>query len=561
MNLPVDWGTLWLGGFCPVGALGGLPVRGADYAAHPPLDDLLTLPRDTRLRAGVTHELAEQKWSEQLGGAMVVLARDAYRARRLLHQAAGIQPGERVGIPANASHDLAESIKHHKALPRFLDFDAHLRLATSCTRFTWTQVLRGLWRPTNAAWLDCADTLPTIPLPGAVERPAVTLYGLHLPDADDSPGALLAFSDKAFFAEVKALRQPADCPNAAQALAQCERLPEMAARQIANLAEVRRGLREAAGLATHEPNSLALATAVAVQIPLECDVATFYAYVEQENTPVRWLPQIQPLHYAALRADGAPDHRRTAANLDRALEIDPKFMEPEYPFEWSGIYDLKTGDYQWVMGEGPDPAMGAALLPLAHTGFAAQEATLMDAVLTFSEDEQALEAGDMMRLGKGQFNQLALNENGETVFNFAIQEPGYYMLFTEHHPDEFDARLCGEESVLEPLEDREYKPDHEHDEEVTSVGITLSGDLQLEKLNGWLSQLLREQGQDIFRMKGVLSVRGWDERFVFQGVHMLFDGRPDRPWGRELRQNKMIFIGRKLDRAVLENGFRECLAS
>ena len=72
---------------------------------------------------------------------------------------------------------------------------------------------------------------------------------------------------------------------------------------------LRRGLREAAGLATHEPNSLALATAVAVQIPPECDVATFYAYVEQENTPVRWLPQIQPLHYAALRADGAPDHR------------------------------------------------------------------------------------------------------------------------------------------------------------------------------------------------------------------------------------------------------------
>ena len=108
---------------------------------------------------------------------------------------------------------------------------------------------------------------------------------------------------------------------------------------------------------------------------------------------------------------------------------------------------------------------------------------------------------------------------------------------------------------------REYKPDHEHDEEVTSVGITLPGDLQLDKLNGWLSQLLREQGQDIFRMKGVLSVRGWDQRYVFQGVHMLFDGRPDRPWGSELRHNKLIFIGRNLDRAALENGFRECLAS
>ncbi|MCY4072180.1 MAG: hypothetical protein OXG60_12855, partial [Chloroflexi bacterium] len=327
MNLPVDWGSLWLGGFCPVGALGGLPVRGADYAAHPPLDDLLTLPSDTSVHADVTFDFAEQAWAERLGGAMVVLARDAYRARRLLHRAAGIQSGEWVGIPANASHDLAESVKHHKALPRFLDFDAQLRLATSGTRFTWTQVLRGLWQPQNATWLDCADTLP---IPGAAERPAVTLYGLHLPDADNGPGALLAFSDEALYAEVKALRQPADCPNAAQALAQCERLPELAERQIANLAEARRGLREAAGLATHEPNSLALATAVAVQIPLECDVATFYAYVEQENTPVRWLPQIQPSHYAALRADGAPDHRATAANLARWLYVP---VGPDYTFE------------------------------------------------------------------------------------------------------------------------------------------------------------------------------------------------------------------------------------
>ena len=205
--------------------------------------------------------------------------------------------------------------------------------------------------------------------------------------------------------------------------------------------------------------------------------------------------------------------------------------------------------------------MGVALLPLANTGLAAQEATLMDAVLTFSEDEQALEAGEMMRSGKGQYYQLVLNEKGETVFNFTIQEPGHYMLFTEHHPDEFDARLCGADSLPDPLETREYKPDHEHDEEVTSVGISIPGDLQLEKLNGWLSKLLRVHGLDIFRMKGVLSVKGWDERFVFQGVHMLFDGRPDRPWGKEVRHNKMIFIGRNLDRAALENGFRECLAS
>ena len=386
MSLTVDWGTLWLGGFCPVGALGGLPVRGADYAAHPPLDDLLTPPSDTRLHTDVTLEFAEQAWSERLGGAMVVLARDAYRARRWLHQAAGIQPGEWVGIPANASHDLAESVKHHGAQPRFLDFDAQLRLATSPTRFAWTQVLRGLWRPQNATWLDCADTLP---MPGAAERSAVTLFGLHLPDADDRPGALLVFSDEALYAEVKALRPAADCPNAALAFAQCERLPALAERQSANLAEARRGLCEAAGLATHEPNSLALATAVAVQIPPECDVATFYAYVEQENTPVRWLPQIQPLHYAALRADGAPDHRVTAANLARWLyvPVGPDYTVEEIKHGVLGV--VKAAEYLGVRWR-------------SNPAYAAEYADLMDQTYGNEHDayrplfalDRAFEAGD-----------------------------------------------------------------------------------------------------------------------------------------------------------------------
>jgi G3E family GTPase len=247
-------------------------------------------------------------------------------------------------------------------------------------------------------------------------------------------------------------------------------------------------------------------------------------------------------------------------NLDRALEVDPKFMEPEYPFEWSGIYALEAGEYEWVMGEGPDPVMGVALLPLANTGLAVQKVALMDAVLTFAEDEQPVQPGEALPLGKLLHSELVLNETGETVFKISIEERGDYMLFTEHHPDEFDAHLCNAGVGLEPIITREYKPDHEHDEEVTSVGITIPGDLNLEKLNAWLRELLMKHGQDIFRMKGVLSVRGWDERFVFQGVHMLFDGRADRPWGMELRHNKMIFIGRNLDREAIEAGFRACLA-
>ena len=44
-------------------------------------------------------------------------------------------------------------------------------------------------------------------------------------------------------------------------------------------------------------------------------------------------------------------------DLDRALEVDPKFMEPEYPFEWSGLFEFQQGDYRIVLKRGPDPAM------------------------------------------------------------------------------------------------------------------------------------------------------------------------------------------------------------
>ncbi len=85
------------------------------------------------------------------------------------------------------------------------------------------------------------------------------------------------------------------------------------------------------------------------------------------------------------------------------------------------------------------------------------------------------------------------------------------------------------------------------------------GEIDGEKLNAWLSQLLQTKGPDIFRMKGILNIAGEDNRFVFQGVHMLFDGRPDRPWkSDEKRKNELVFIGRNLDEAQLKQDFLAC---
>ncbi|PDV97949.1 CobW family GTP-binding protein [Candidatus Chloroploca asiatica] len=245
-------------------------------------------------------------------------------------------------------------------------------------------------------------------------------------------------------------------------------------------------------------------------------------------------------------------------NLERAMEIDPQFMEPEYPFEWGGIYYLEAGTYTLALDEGPDPAMQLAMLPTEASTPEALAVTQEQAVRVFADEELVLDPGATITPG-GILYRLNLWDPS-LHFTLDISTPGAYALFTEHGPDEFNLRLLAGDAPLAPMLEHAYKPDHEHDEEVSSVGITLTGDLDPQRLNRWLSRLLREQGTDIFRMKGVLSIADDPRRFVFQGVHMLFDGRPDRAWGSEPRTNKLIFIGRNLDREQLNADFVACLA-
>ena len=102
---------------------------------------------------------------------------------------------------------------------------------------------------------------------------------------------------------------------------------------------------------------------------------------------------------------------------------------------------------------------------------------------------------------------------------------------------------------------------HEHDESVYSIALVEKGELDGVKLNQWLGNLLQTKGPDIFRMKGILNIAGEDERFVFQGVHMLLDGKPDRLWKEgEQRKNELVFIGRDLDETQLKKDFIACMA-
>ena len=249
----------------------------------------------------------------------------------------------------------------------------------------------------------------------------------------------------------------------------------------------------------------------------------------------------------------------SAFNLDQALERRPTFLEPEYPFEWTGVYSVKPGRYELLLEEGPDPNMSLVV----KTDQGISDTKLRDGaeicVRHYAEQPEGINPSQIIPLGK--HIDLNLESSGQKSFLIDIDKDMQIGLFAQHTAEEFDIKLVesGKSTTISPDAERTWVAQHEHDDEVGSISIERDGDVDDKKLNAWLSKLLQEKGIDIFRMKGFLSIAGDSRRFVFQGVHMLFDGQPDRPWGDLKRQNQLVFIGRNLDEEGMRQGFEACL--
>jgi G3E family GTPase len=278
-----------------------------------------------------------------------------------------------------------------------------------------------------------------------------------------------------------------------------------------------------------------------------------------------------------------------AFDLQRALSVDQAFLEPEYPFEWAGAYALTAGDYLLRAGgehdehahdhdhaqghvhgehcnhghehghEGHDHAhdhthedLELVVLPLADTTPEALRDAIEQAVRSFAEPATVVNCHGELS-GPGHYAIDISHAGADFALN--ISQDGAYALFFEHHPLEFGLHLAGQRPVAE----RKFAS-HHHDDDIRSIGISDPRPLDPTKLNQWLDYLLKTRGQDIFRMKGVLNVKGEDRRQVFHGVHMMFDAQPERPWGNAPRVNNLVFIGRDLDRAEFEAGFESAVA-
>ena len=271
-------------------------------------------------------------------------------------------------------------------------------------------------------------------------------------------------------------------------------------------------------------------------------------------------------------------------NLSRATEIDPKFMEPSYPFEWAGAYPLPAGTLDLVIGhadhdhdhdhaghdhahvhgegghhhhhhQGNENELDVVILPVKSLDAADLDAARDQAVVLFSDWESRVKAGDPVMPG-AVLHRLLLDE-GHGHYPLTIKTPGHYLVFEGCGEEPLHIQQGGEN--IRPVWQQDFEHTHSHEEDVTSVGISTPGELDGKRLNDWINELLKTKGNDLYRMKGVLSIKGSDKRLVFQGVHMLFDAKFDRPWGKDPRTNTLVFIGKSLDRAALNEGFKSCL--
>jgi G3E family GTPase len=116
----------------------------------------------------------------------------------------------------------------------------------------------------------------------------------------------------------------------------------------------------------------------------------------------------------------------------------------------------------------------------------------------------------------------------------------------------------------DPCDDQNHHHAHDHHhnhlQNIETVCIEHPGELDGLTVSIWFRSVIRQMGDRLLRMKGILSLKGDNDQFLLQGVHWDFEGRPGRAWGPdESRVNRLVFIGRGLDADEITRGFHDCL--
>ncbi len=128
-------------------------------------------------------------------------------------------------------------------------------------------------------------------------------------------------------------------------------------------------------------------------------------------------------------------------------------------------------------------------------------------------------------------------------------DPDFLAEQAQHHHDHDHGEHC------------DHPHHHHHDDDVSSFVFRSNRPFVPDRLEDFLGGILQVYGPNMLRYKGVLSMKGFDRKVVFQGVHQIMGSDVGPPWAAgEKRESKMVFIGINLPSNVIIQGLEQCLA-
>jgi len=158
-------------------------------------------------------------------------------------------------------------------------------------------------------------------------------------------------------------------------------------------------------------------------------------------------------------------------DLQRAIEMKPSFLEPEYPFEWGGVWQLPAGSYRFKLENGPDPDM---TFLLSETDANSEEDVLNFAekiYVEFSKEHTLVKSGDSLDENNGCY-RLGLEGRSDYEFIYQTDTPKALAVFSQHTPEEFNMVLLDEKDSVHGVTTQHYfNAEHEHNDEVSSVSV------------------------------------------------------------------------------------------
>ena len=131
-----------------------------------------------------------------------------------------------------------------------------------------------------------------------------------------------------------------------------------------------------------------------------------------------------------------------------------------------------------------------------------------------------------------------------------------------HHPP-------GEECNEHCSHDHHHDHDHEHDDEhvhhhshdIVTQSFIIEQPLDILKFRHWLNVLLMIQGKHLYRVKGIMQFKYQDHKTIVQSVKKMCVFTAGDAWNEaDVKNTKIVFIGKHLRRDILEKQLKNCLA-